>query len=26
VMIEGADAGENHRLADGIAEAIRQAH
>jgi len=26
VMIEGADAGENHRLADGIAEAIRRAH
>jgi phosphoglucosamine mutase len=25
VMIEGADAGENHRLADGIAEAIRRA-
>ena len=26
VMIEGADAGENHRLADRIAEAIRRAH
>jgi hypothetical protein len=25
-MIEGADAGENHRLAGGIAEAIGQAH
>jgi phosphoglucosamine mutase len=26
VMIEGADAGENQRLAETIAEAIRQAH
>jgi phosphoglucosamine mutase len=26
VMIEGADAAENHRLADGIADAIRQSH
>ena len=26
VMIEGTDAGENQRLAEGIAEVIRQSH
>ena len=26
VMIEGADAGENQRLAESIAEAIQQSH